>query len=68
MKRIAERLRRLRHDLWIRIVHVLIECLEADLRGRALDWLYPFLEEEAMLPDHGRYGRFGSRYHREPRS
>lgn len=50
---------------WVKIVRMLIACLEADLRGRALDWLYPFLEE-AQGSD-GRYGRPGGRYHREPR-
>lgn len=53
--------------LWMKIVHVLIAFLEADLRGRALDWLYNCVEQDAMQPEYGRYSREPGRYHREPR-
>jgi len=55
------------HKIWMRVVYILIACLEADLRGRALDWLYAHVEKDAMQLASGRYARFGGRYHREPR-
>jgi len=66
MKRFTERLRGFRHGLWMSIVRILIAWLEADLRGRALDWLYFHVEKDTMI-DYGRYGRSGGRYHRKPR-
>ena len=54
------------HKAWMKTVYVLIACLEADLRGRALDWLYGQVEQDAQS-GYGRYGRYGGRYHREPR-
>jgi len=51
--------------IWKKIVLILIAILEADLRGRALDWLYPFLEETEA--DQGRYARWGGRYDRSHR-
>lgn len=51
--------------LWIRTVRLLITCLEADLRGRALNWLYSYLIE--WQPESGRYARDGNRYRRETR-
>ena len=55
------------HKTWMRAVRILITVLEADLRGRALDWLYAYVERDAMQPEYGRYDRPGGRYHREPR-
>jgi len=53
------------NELWMKIVYILIACLEADLRGRALDWLYNCVEQDAMQSESGRYGRGSGRYHRE---
>lgn len=67
MKGLAERLCTLRHELWMRIVRKLIACLEADLRGRVLDWLYSHVEKDRIGTGEVRYSRSGGRYHREPR-
>ena len=65
MKGLIKKLRGFCHKSWMRIVHVLIACLEADLRGRALDWLYSHVEKDTLQIYHDRYERDGGRYHRE---
>lgn len=60
-------MKKLCHIFWMKAVYALIACLEADLRGRALDWLYRHVEKDATQSYHDRYSRPSGRYHREPR-